>query len=116
MKFDLFCTRPVFKDGQLIDIEKGKLVYDNMTSVLLNADGVEVKYTDDKLHKCTHLTFKTSEQTPAKKSSSIRNLKIQLGLSCNYSCTYCSQRFVPVNPSETNVSYINKFISNISTL
>ena len=115
MKFDLYCTRPVLKDGIIVDIEKGKLVYDNMTSVLLNSDGSEVKYTDDKLYKCTYSAFRTSEQTPAKKSSSIRNLKIQLGLSCNYSCTYCSQRFVPVNPSETNVSYINKFISNMDS-
>lgn len=32
---------------------------------------------------------------PGKKTSSIRKLKIQLGMSCNYSCDYCSQKFVP---------------------
>lgn len=32
---------------------------------------------------------------PLGKSRDIKALKIQLGLSCNYSCEYCSQRFVP---------------------
>ena len=113
MKFDLFCTRPVFKDGQLIDIEKGKLVYDNMTSELVNVDGQIIKFSNEQqLHKSDHQAFRTSEQTPASKSSSIRTLKIQLGLSCNYSCTYCSQRFVP-NAPETNPSNVEKFIMNM---
>ena len=30
-----------------------------------------------------------SKQNPAIKSKDIRRLKIQLGLSCNYSCSYC---------------------------
>jgi uncharacterized protein len=114
MKFELLCTRPIIKDDQSVDIEKGKLIYDNMTSELLNFDGTPVKYGDDKLHKCNYQAFKTSEQTPAKKSTSIRNLKIQLGLSCNYSCTYCSQRFVP-NAPETNNTYVEKFLSNMDT-
>lgn len=114
MKFDLYCTRPMFKDGQLIDVQKGILTYDNMTSELTNFDGTAVRYPDDKLHKCDYKAVKTSEQTPTGKSTSIRNLKIQLGLSCNYSCTYCSQRFVP-NAPETNPSFVNKFVENMKS-
>ena len=31
----------------------------------------------------------------------LKTIKIQLGLKCNYSCEYCSQRFVPRNPDDT---------------
>jgi uncharacterized protein len=30
----------------------------------------------------------------------LSKIKIQLGLKCNYSCEYCSQRFVPRNPDD----------------
>lgn len=30
----------------------------------------------------------------------LTKIKIQLGLKCNYSCEYCSQRFVPRNPDD----------------
>ena len=32
---------------------------------------------------------------PGRKSAAIRHLKIQLGLKCNYACSYCLQRFQP---------------------
>lgn len=44
-----------------------------------------------------------SKQTPLAKSSPSM-LKISLGLSCNYACEYCSQRFVP-RADETNPRY-----------
>lgn len=34
-------------------------------------------------------------QAPGRKSRAIRRLKIQLGLKCNYGCSYCLQRFQP---------------------
>ena len=37
---------------------------------------------------------RVSRETPGGKGG-IRKLKIQMGLSCNFACTYCSQRFVP---------------------
>ena len=33
----------------------------------------------------------------------LTKIKIQLGLKCNYSCEYCSQRFVPRNPNDTYI-------------
>ena len=32
----------------------------------------------------------------------LTKIKIQLGLKCNYSCEYCSQRFVPRNPDDSS--------------
>jgi len=33
----------------------------------------------------------------------LTKIKIQLGLKCNYSCEYCSQRFIPRNPDDTYI-------------
>ena len=41
-------------------------------------------------------------------------LKIQLGLSCNYSCEYCSQRFVPT-AEETSSKHVDKFLENLDS-
>ena len=38
------------------------------------------------------------KNNPLKKSKLITHLKIQMGLSCNYSCDYCSQKFVERMP------------------
>lgn len=42
-----------------------------------------------------------SSVNPGKKTKKVKKLKISLGLSCNYSCEYCSQRFVPHADSTT---------------
>ena len=52
---------------------------------------------------------------PLKKSKDISTLKIQLGLSCNYSCEYCSQRFVE-RPPETNRKDIDAFMEMLDNL
>ena len=31
----------------------------------------------------------------------LKRIKIQIGMKCNYSCEYCSQRFVPRNPDDS---------------
>jgi uncharacterized protein len=41
-------------------------------------------------------------------------VKIQLGLSCNFECDYCSQRFVPTADS-TNPDDVQPFVDNMST-
>jgi len=42
----------------------------------------------------------------------LEKIKIQLGLSCNYSCSYCSQRFVP-RAKATNYKQVDDFVSNM---
>jgi uncharacterized protein len=54
-----------------------------------------------------------SKDIPLKKSKTPKLLKIQLGLSCNYSCEYCSQRFVD-RPEETNKKDVDGFMKKIS--
>ncbi len=54
--------------------------------------------------------------TPAKIEHGKRNLKtikIQLGLSCNFECEYCNQRFVP-HADSTNLNDIQPFVDNMN--
>jgi uncharacterized protein len=55
--------------------------------------------------------------TPAKIEHGKRNLKtikIQLGLSCNFECEYCNQRFVP-HADATNPDDVNPFVDGMSS-
>lgn len=110
MKFDLYCTNPVYDNDKLVMILKNKLTYDNETSELFHSDGSKVQFKKTRELKNIAVT-PVSEQTPGKKTK-INTLKIQLGLSCNYSCEYCSQRFVP-NAEETNPSYVDRFMKSL---
>jgi len=49
-----------------------------------------------------------SANSPGRKGP-IKTLKISLGLSCNYACNYCSQRFVP-HADSTNPSDVDDFL------
>jgi len=52
---------------------------------------------------------------PLVKSKFIKILKIQLGLTCNYSCTYCSQRFVE-RPEENTKHDIDMFMQKLENI
>lgn len=55
----------------------------------------------------------TSKDTPnGKKSPKV--LKISLGLSCNYECEYCSQRFVP-RAVETSPGDVDAFVNGLDS-
>ncbi len=53
-----------------------------------------------------------SKTMPGKKTAP-KVLKISLGLSCNYECSYCSQRFVP-HADSSNPDDIEPFISQLT--
>jgi uncharacterized protein len=90
--------------------------YDNMTSILKDSDGNEIysplalEYTKKEDWGTTPAPI-TSIDTPLNKSD-IKMLKIQLGLSCNYSCEYCSQRFVPHADTSSPIE-VQKFLKNL---
>jgi uncharacterized protein len=86
------------------------LNYDPHTSRLTDEQGrdlVEGIQTSSKYQA----VVTTSVDTPAGKVTP-RLLKISLGLSCNYECEYCSQRFVP-RAGETNKNDIEPFLSGL---
>jgi len=100
----LFKIRAQREDG----VEK-EFLYDNINSRLMTADGVDL-VPHDMTNESTH-AFAVSESTPAKKTSP-KTLKISLGLSCNYACEYCSQRFVP-HEGETTKDDVGPFMAGL---
>ena len=88
--------------------------YDNVEGVLKDEDGMVFEYpTIQKPNFKETVPF--SKLSPLKKSKQITTIKIQLGLSCNYSCDYCSQRFVE-RPPETSKKDIDDFMRKLEVL
>ena len=107
MKFNVLCTQN-FDEGAKIR----KFVYDNETSEIFDEDNNPVfMKPEEPKYKGTWEAPKVSRENPGNKKD-IKTLKIQLGLSCNYSCEYCSQRFVP-HADETSHKHVEKFIRNL---
>jgi uncharacterized protein len=90
------------------------LIYDNMESTLTDINGISVIRTVDVAQAASaEIAPVTSKETPVGKTSP-RLLKISLGLSCNYACEYCSQRFVARN-LETNPDDVDGFLSSLDS-
>lgn len=81
--------------------------YDSSNSTLTDVNGVSVVkdvYTSPPV------------STPAKiehGKKDLKTIKIQMGLSCNFECEYCNQRFVP-HADQTNPSDVQPFVDNMS--
>ena len=91
--------------------------YDNQTNTLFDSDNKVFEYPVDQIVN-TELDIATrafSKEDPLLKSTKISILKIQMGLSCNYSCDYCSQKFVE-RPPETNKKDIDDFLAKLEVL
>lgn len=99
--FNLKCVNPSTGENQT-------LFYDNQTSLLKTELGADVITTVPKSYFNAEAT---SKLTPAKKDNP-KLLKISLGLSCNYECSYCSQRFVP-HADSTNPEDVDNFVNGM---
>jgi uncharacterized protein len=105
-KFRISAVKPGTKDTTIY-------WYDNMSSLMFDEDGKIIDFKGlPQIHQPFPVT--TSVNTPAGKSKDIKVLKIQLGLSCNYECTYCNQRFVP-HADETNKDDVEPFLNTLPT-
>ena len=85
--------------------------YDNATSELTRESGEPVVQAVEVAERADAPAV--SRQTPLGKTSP-RVLKISLGLSCNYACEYCSQRFVARN-DETNPEDVTAFMDSLDS-
>src|SRR6266700_3834738 len=109
MRFTLHCS-----DGR----NERRFSYDNESSVLAHEDGRRVAQSARQWGEgrqggqAVQAIPRTSAETPNGKAAKVRVLKVQLGLSCNYSCEYCSQRFVPHGDNGTP-SDVEKFVRNL---
>jgi uncharacterized protein len=93
------------------------LKYDQHTSRLTDVDGVsitehlEYRQHTDWSKRLPHNAV--SPDNPAEKSRHVRRLKIQIGLACNYSCSYCLQSHEVLKVSAQSISDARKFMSNV---
>jgi uncharacterized protein len=85
-------------------------LYDNINSTLRKENGDDVVQPELK-SKTNRIAFQATKSNPGKKTTP-RTLKISLGLSCNYSCEYCSQRFVP-HGDPTNKNDVEPFVNGL---
>jgi sulfatase maturation enzyme AslB (radical SAM superfamily) len=86
------------------------LLYDNQTSSLTWEDGRPIAPVQPRQFGDAAVV---SVDQPGLKGV-IKTLKVSLGLSCNYECNYCSQRFVPHTES-SNPSDIEPFVAKRSS-
>ena len=100
-KFDITVWHPIEQVTKTI-------IYDSSFSTIHWADGTPV---------LQDVLVQPDVITPAKINHGKRNLKtikIQLGLSCNFECDYCNQKFVP-HADSTNPDDVDPFVNNMST-
>ena len=93
--------------------EQVDFYYDNQNSIIYDKDMNKIVYDESIKSEYTPV-FATSIVTPATKSNDIKVLKIQLGLSCNYECSYCNQRFVP-HADETTKDDVQPFLDSMDS-
>jgi len=99
-KFEISVHHPLKNDTR-------KVIYDNSNNSLLWDDGTPVIESVSK--------FDNREQVKINKGKKdLKTVKIQLGLSCNFECDYCNQRFVP-HADSTNPDDVQPFVDNMST-
>jgi uncharacterized protein len=81
------------------------VLYDSTYSTLTWEDGTPIVENQ--------VNTEVIEQVKIQKGKKPKRVKIQLGLSCNFECDYCNQRFVP-HADSTNPDDIDPFIENMA--
>lgn len=101
MKFEIHALHP---DGHQV-----LLHYDNQLSELTWQDGTPVLPVQPGTFRDAAVV---SVNQPGRKGN-VHVLKISLGLSCNYECSYCNQRFVP-HADASHPDDIEPFINQLT--
>jgi uncharacterized protein len=86
--------------------------YDNQTGLLHDRSGAAVGEPRPDLLNYTPAFKADPVKNPIRKHNAPRILKIQMGLSCNYSCSYCLQKYVP-RANETSLSLWPIFVEKV---
>jgi len=98
-EFKITVAHPLTRESKFV-------IYDSHYSTLKWEDGTPV--IDTKLNT------EDIKQVKLQKGKKPKTVKIQLGLSCNFECEYCNQRFVPHSDS-TNPQDVYPFVENMSS-
>lgn len=108
MKFEIKAARKGVAEEKLF-------YYDNESNVITDETGFIWEYPKLWKPDPSKESMPFDKDNPLKKSKAVNIIKIQLGLSCNYSCDYCSQRFVE-RPPETSKKDIEAFMAKLDVL
>jgi uncharacterized protein len=108
MRFKLTCVAS--DDEKSVQL----FYYDNSTGLLHDRDGNAVGAPRLNLTDYTPAFKADQSRSPIRKHNTPRVLKIQMGLACNYSCSYCLQKYVP-HAQEAGAAQIDSLISKIRT-
>lgn len=93
LHYDPIASRLVHpEDGRMVDLAPVGLAYD-----------AEGRWPD---------SLVVSAGRPGRKSRRLRQINIQLGLKCNYACSYCLQRFQPAH-DEGRPADIDRFLASM---
>ncbi|MGH9629728.1 MAG: 4Fe-4S cluster-binding domain-containing protein, partial [Bryobacteraceae bacterium] len=108
MRFTLHCIK-------IECPEQVKLFYyDNNDGLLRDASGNLVGDPRPGLSDYKPAFKADQAHVPIRKHNAPRVLKIQLGLSCNFSCSYCLQKYVP-RVDASSVRLVAGFIEKVKT-
>ena len=103
----IYHLKSINREGHSLD-----LLYDQSIGQLMTADREPIFEAAEVKDKAVAV----SPSSPGKKSGSeVKTLKIQLGLKCNYSCTYCTQTIHIPEAHDTNVQDVNNFLSKMDS-
>jgi len=105
----------VSKDGEVVP-----LFYDQHTSRLLDQNGFKaVDFTSNPLFdpepSRARPFIAVDYDQPGRKVGEVRKLKIQLGLGCNYSCSYCLQAAQIHKAAVSSTRDASEFLANIDS-
>jgi len=95
--------------------ESVRLCYDPHTSTLANVDGTPVLASSAAGATQWEAVHRVSAQSPGHKLASPKTLKIQLGLSCNYTCSYCNQSSQVDAMAMTRTADAESFLNELGT-
>lgn len=95
--------------------ETFQLLYDQRTNALTTPDGQDALpvYNDGLGNWRESKTF--SPENPPGKTGDVTNLKIQLGLKCNYSCSYCNQAIHVGTEIHTGLDDVHEFLDGLDS-
>lgn len=95
------------------DGEEFTLLYDQIENRLMTQDGIDALPGYNEREWSTKASF--SPENPVGKSARVHTLKIQLGLKCNYSCSYCNQAIHVGTETHTRIDDASEFLAKLDT-
>ena len=90
--------------------QRSTFTYDTATSTIADGNGAPVNVEIDGVAFAEEFPVSPPSNH---KVTALKNIKIQLGMACNYDCGYCSQRLSRAEKPEAQLSRVAPFIAQL---